>query len=189
MLYLVRHGESQANIQKRYSGITDVDLSENGVLQAKAAGQNLMCEKITHIFSSSLKRAKETAIIIKNEIKFPDEIVLEPCLVEVNFGIFENMTWDEMRTIYREETENWILQKHKYKFPKGEGYDDIIKRVADFINSVPDNSLIVTHFGVIQSILLYLGVADDANLWDFTVSNCDVIVLNNKKFDRIIRNN
>lgn len=188
MLYLVRHGESQANVLKRYSGITDVDLTENGIMQAKAAGENLINEKISHIISSPLKRARETANIISNEIKFPHEIIIEPCLIEVNFGLFENMTWDELRLNYREETEKWILKKHKYKFPEGEDYDDIIKRISVFIDNVPDDSLIVTHFGVIQAVLLYLGIADDMNLWEFIVSNCDILVLNNKKFDRIIRN-
>lgn len=189
MIYLVRHGESEANIQKRYSGITDVDLSQNGRFQAKGAGQNLISEKIKYIYSSPLKRARDTAKIIKNEMNFIDEIIIEPCLIEVNFGIFENMTWDEMRLNYREETENWVLKKHKYKFPQGEDYGDIIKRISAFMDNVPDNSLIVTHFGVIQAILLYLNIADDLSLWDFVISNCDILVLNNRKFERIIRNN
>lgn len=187
MIYLVRHGESEANIQKRYSGITDVDLSEKGKLQAAAAGKNLVPEKISHVYSSPLKRAKDTARIICKEINFAHEVITEDCLIEVNFGIFENLTWDEIILKYREESEKWIHNQHKYKFPEGEGYDDIIKRIADFMDNVPDNSLIVTHFGVIQSILLYLRIADDTNLWNFMISNCDIMVLNHNKFERIIR--
>lgn len=189
MIYLVRHGESEANIQRRYSGITDVDLSQSGRMQAKVAGQHLIYEKILNIYSSPLKRARDTAKIICNEINIDiHKIIIEPCLVEVNFGIFENMTWDELRLNYREETENWILKKHKYKFPEGEDYEDIIKRISVFMDNVPDNSLIVTHFGVIQSILLYLGIADDISLWDYIISNCDIMVLKDKKFERIIKN-
>jgi len=190
MIYLVRHGESEANIQKRYSGITDVDLSQNGIMQAKVAGHHLIHEIISHIYSSPLKRTKDTAKIICNELNInEDKIITEPCLIEVNFGIFENMTWDEIRLNYRDETENWILKKHKYKFPEGENYEDIIKRISAFMDNVPDNSLIVTHFGVIQSILLYLGIADDLSLWNYIISNCDILVLKDKKFDRIIKNN
>lgn len=189
MIYLVRHGESEANIQKRYSGITDVDLSPKGRLQAAMAGQNLVPEKISHVYSSPLKRARDTAEIICNEINFDEnKIITECCLIEVNFGIFENMTWDEIILNYREESEKWTCNPHKYKFPEGEGYDDIIKRISVFIDNVPDNSLIVTHFGVMQSILLYLGIADEMNLWDFMISNCDIMVLNHNKFERIIRN-
>ncbi len=188
MIYLVRHGESEANVQKRYSGITDVDLSEKGKLQAAAAGKRLLAEKISNVYSSPLKRAVDTAKIICREINLDEnKIITEDCLIEVNFGVFENLTWDEIILKYKEESEKWIYERHKYKFPDGESYDDIIKRTADFIDSVPDNSLIVTHFGVIQSILLYLGISDDNNLWDFKISNCDVMVLNHNKFEKIIR--
>lgn len=190
MIYLVRHGESEANIQKRYCGVTDAELSPNGRMQAEMAGRNLQTEMICRVYSSPLKRAVDTAKIIcgKNNID-ENKIITENCLSEVNFGLFENMTWDEINTGYREETEKWMSEKRTYRFPKGEGYDDIIERVAPFIDRVPDNSAIVTHFGVIQSVLLYLDIADDANLWNFIISNCDIVVLNGKKFERIIRCN
>jgi alpha-ribazole phosphatase len=194
MIYLVRHGESDANIQKRYCGITDAKLSQKGRDQAAAAGQNLRHETICRVYSSPLERAVDTAKIIcsKNNI-CENKIIKENCLLEVNFGMFENMTWDEISSDYKEETEKWISEKNKYRFPKGESYDDIIERVAPFIDKVPDNSVVVTHFGVIQSVLLYLGVADSTNLWDFMISNCDIVVLNYKnyknikKFEKIIK--
>ncbi|HAQ40739.1 MAG TPA: histidine phosphatase family protein [Clostridiales bacterium] len=188
MIYLVRHGKSEANIQKRYCGITDAELSQKGIEQAIQAGRNLKSEWIANIYSSPLKRAADTAKFICRENNIDEsKIITEDCLREVNFGVFENMTWDEVRAGYREETDKWILEKHRYKFPEGEGYDDIIKRISHFIDNVPDKSAIVTHFGVIQSVLLYLNIADDTNLWDFIISNCDILVLNDKKFERIIR--
>lgn len=188
MIYLVRHGESEANISKRFSGVTDVELSKAGEKQAAKAGKNLKNKTIHRIFSSPLKRAKNTAEIIADEIGFNKKnIIVENCLTEVNFGIFENLTWEEIIEQYADESESWIEFKHKYKFPKGEGYDDIILRVSDFIDNVPDNSLIATHFGVIQAILLYFEIADDNSLWNFHISNCDIIILNNKKIEEIIK--
>lgn len=188
MIYLVRHGESQANISKRFSGITDVELTERGALQAARAGRKLKGEKIDHIFSSPLKRAKNTAEIIADEIGFnKKDIIIDNSLTEVNFGIFENLKWEEIVDMYADEIESWIKFKHKYKFPKGEGYDDIINRVSFFMEKVPDNSLISTHYGVIQGILLYLKIADDDSLWNYEISNCDIFVINNKKIDRIIK--
>lgn len=190
MIYLVRHGESEANISMRFSGITDVELTETGVLQAVKAGEKLRGEEIHRIFSSPLKRAKNTAEIIADEIGFnKKDIIIENRLTEVNFGIFENLTWEEIVELYADEIESWIEFKHKYKFPKGEGYDDIIKRVSVFLDNVPDNSLIATHYGVIQAVLLYFNIADDDTLWDYQISNCDIFVLNNKKLENIIKNN
>lgn len=190
MIYLVRHGESEANIQNRFSGVTDVELSDKGKEQAFVAGNNLKPYKIDYVYSSPLKRAKNTAKIICNVNNIENVIIVENSLIEVNFGIFENMTWDEITENHREESENWILNKHKYKFPEGESYDDIIHRISDFIDNVPDNSLIVTHFGVIQSILLYLNIANETNLWDYIIKNCDILILNEKKtkIEKIIKN-
>lgn len=92
MIYLVRHGESQANISKRFSGITDVELTERGALQAARAGRKLKDEKIDHIFSSPLKRAKNTAEIIADEIGFnKKDIIIDNSLTEVNFGILKTL--------------------------------------------------------------------------------------------------
>ncbi len=189
MIYLVRHGESEANIGGRFSGTTDVELTETGVLQAVRAGKNLREKLIFKFFSSPLKRAKNTAEIIADEIGFnKKDIIIESCLTEVNFGIFENLTWEEITELYADEIENWTQFKHKYKFPKGEGYDDLIKRISDFMDNVPDNSVIATHYGVIQAILLYFKIADDVTLWDYEILNCDILVLNNKKLVNIIKN-
>ena len=187
MIYLVRHGESEANTNMRFCGITDVDLTEEGALQAAKAGKKLKNKTINQIFSSPLKRAKYTAEIIADEIGFnKKDIIFENCLTEVNFGIFENLTWEEIVKQYADESEGWIEFKHKYKFPKGEGYDDIILRISDFMDNIPDNSLVATHFGVIQAILLYFEIADDKTLWNYHISNCDIIVLQNKKIEGII---
>ena len=188
MIYLVRHGQSEANVSRRFSGITDVELTETGILQAVSAGKKLKGKTIYKIFSSPLKRAKNTAELIADEIGFnKKDIIIENRLTEVNFGIFENLTWEEIVKMYADEIENWIKFKHKYKFPKGEGYDDIIDRVSGFMDNVPDNSLISTHYGVIQAVLLYFKIVDDVTLWDYKISNCDIFVINNKKIEKIIR--
>lgn len=188
MIYLVRHGESEANIKNRFSGITDVELTESGMEQAIKAGKKLKDERIDNIFSSPLVRAKNTAQLIADEIGFnKKDIVINNCLTEVNFGIFENLTWEEIIEQYAEESESWIQFKHKYKFPKGEGYDDIKLRISEFFDSVPDNSLIATHYGVIQAVLLYYNIADDVTLWDYDISNCDILVFDNKKLINIIK--
>lgn len=187
MIYLVRHGESTANISKRFCGITDVELSDAGKIQAIEAALNLKGEYITNIYSSPLIRAYETAKVISEQININVKTV--DCLREVNFGIFENMTWDEMLNSYKDETDNWIKLGYDYKFPEGESYGDIIDRIADFIENIEDNSVIVSHFGIIQGILLCLHIADPSSIWNYHISNCDIIAINNKKIEKIIKCN
>jgi alpha-ribazole phosphatase len=188
MIYIVRHGESTSNKYRRFSGITDVELSPLGIDQAKAAGRNLKGFKISQIYSSPLKRAYETAKLISRENSLDESsIKTDKRLLEVNFGIFENMTWDEMLSNYRDEAEKWAKEGFRYKFREGESYEDIILRVSGFMDNVEEDSLIVTHFGVIQGILLYYGIADYDNLWNYKILNCDCVVLNSKKIDKIIK--
>nr|WP_312576368.1 histidine phosphatase family protein [Sedimentibacter sp.] len=185
MLYLVRHGESVGNLNKRYCGITDVKLSLKGESQAKIAGFNLKNNSISQIYTSPLIRASETARIISEEINVGFCTV--DCLKEINFGIFENMTWEEIHRNYKIETDSWIDKGFEYKFPKGESYLDIIDRIACFMDNIDDNSVIVSHFGVIQSILIYYKAADCNNVWDYHISNGDIVVLDNKKIKEFIK--
>lgn len=188
MVYLVRHGESTANLNKRFSGITDVELSPLGKKQAIVSGLNLKGCNVSKIYSSPLIRAFDTAKIISKEIDYDiNTIDIVDNLIEVNFGIFENMTWSEMIVGYKEETDQWIKDGNRYKFPQGESYEDIIQRIARFMDKVSDDSVIVTHFGVIQSILLYYKITDYTDLWKFNISNCDIVVINEQKFERIIK--
>lgn len=187
MLYLVRHGESIGNTSKRYCGVTDVELSLEGIEQARKTGFNLKKLNALQIYTSPLKRAYDTAKIISKEINISVSVV--SCLKEVNFGVFENMTWKEMLKNYKSETDNWIEQGFKYKFPEGESYLDIIDRIANFMDNIEDNSVVVSHFGVIQSILLYYKAVDSINIWDYHISNGDILVLNNKKIDKFIKCN
>lgn len=187
MIYLVRHGESLANVGKKFCGITDVELSDLGRKQGEKAGLNLINFNVLHIYSSPLKRALETSKIIKNKICFNNDIQVEESIREVNFGIFENMTWEEIQNLYKEETDNWIKLGFNYKFPEGESYEDIMRRCSEFIHKIEDDSVVVTHYGIIQGILLCFKVASPENIWDYHISNCDIVVLKEKKLEKIIK--
>lgn len=187
MIYLVRHGQSLSNISQRFSGITDVELSDLGKEQAKKAGLILNRYYIKNIFSSPLKRAHDTAKIIAGVIQHKNQIIIENSLMEINFGLFENLTWEEIYLKYENEAQNWLNQKLQYRFPQGESYFDIKKRIANFVDSIPEDSLVVTHYGVILATLLHLNIANDENIFEYTISNCDVVRLNKNKLEEIIK--
>lgn len=187
MIYLVRHGQSLSNISKRFSGITDVELTDLGKEQAKKAGLNLKRFNIKNIFSSPLKRANDTAKIISGVIEHKNQIIIENSLMEINFGLFENLTWEEINIKYEKEAQNWINQNLQYKFPQGESYYDIIKRIANFIDGISEDSVVVTHYGVILATLIYLNIANYENILEYTISNCDIVRINNNKLEEIIK--
>ena len=89
MIYLVRHGQTDWNIEKKTQGHTDIPLNENGRKQAQILAQSISNLKIDRIISSDLLRAKETAEII-NE-RFGNNISLDERIREINYGLFDSL--------------------------------------------------------------------------------------------------
>src|SRR6218665_665560 len=90
-LYLVRHGQTAWNLEKRLQGATDNVLNETGRRQANELGQRLAGVKFTHIYSSGLKRAQETAAAFAGSTP----VTALPALNERSFGKFEGIFEDE----------------------------------------------------------------------------------------------
>ena len=92
-LYVTRHGETPMNAAHRVCGLTNIDLTEKGIAQAKEAGRSLQDKGIKRIIASPLLRAQHTARLIADEIDI-DTIETEQRLIEQNYGIYENTDWD-----------------------------------------------------------------------------------------------
>ena len=94
-LLLVRHGQTDWNINRRFQGQSDVPLNEVGRQQATALANRLSREHIDVLFASDLQRAHETARIIAAQ--HACEIRLDARLREINFGAWEGLTYDEIK--------------------------------------------------------------------------------------------
>ena len=92
--YVLRHGQTDWNVQMRLQGSTDIPLNETGRVQAHVAAKILAGEGITKIIASPLSRALETARIVGALAGI--EPVVDGRLIERNFGLFEGMTIDEV---------------------------------------------------------------------------------------------
>lgn len=171
---LIRHGQIPGNIDKRYIGTTDQDLTELGVQQASA----LNCPEvagINKVFASPYKRCIQTA---KLAFPFLESIIVDD-LREMDFGIFENKTADEMVDFkpYRD----WVDSMCVNKIPEGESLAEFQKRVCDgFVGIVrkcsnSDNIALVVHGGTIMSIMGEFN--DEGNQYfAYHVGNCEKIV-------------
>lgn len=92
-IFIVRHGETDWNVQKKVQGKTDIELNKRGIEQAQIISQKLKNETIDMIISSPLKRTKQTAEIIAKVIDCP--IFYEEGLIERSFGDFEGWKTNE----------------------------------------------------------------------------------------------
>lgn len=104
--YIVRHGESTANLERRIQGHSDYPLSENGRLQAASAGSWFRSRNIARVYSSPLSRARETAGILASAASLPEPQIL-PELIELDTGKFSGLTVEETKQRYPLEAERF----------------------------------------------------------------------------------
>ena len=148
LIWLIRHGETEYNKEKRYQGQTDVPLSEEGRSIIKCAPFNPEL-----VYTSPLSRAAETA-----DILFPKSPkVRVDGIKEMNFGIFEGRNYIEMET--DPEYRKWIDSEGKMQCPEGESREEFSKRanaamdvlLKESLDAGRNSLVVVTHGGVIMA--------------------------------------
>lgn len=177
-LILVRHGQTDMNKEHKYYGRLDVPVNEIGKEQAKKACNNLEAFNIDYdkIYSSNLKRAYETAEII-NYKKY--DICIDERLQEMDFGIFEGLSYDEIMEKYPEEMGKLKDDWRTYSYVIGENPYEMQERAIEFLNSIDKtkNILVATHWGIICSLLSYLFSNKLESYWKFDVKNGGIVVI------------
>src|SRR4051812_4874927 len=105
-LIFVRHGESEANVQRVYSNRGwNHPLTEKGRQQARALAEKLAGRGVKMIYASPVRRAVETATVIAEHLGVPHEVA--PALAEYDMGIFEDRSHDEGVAIYDQIGQCW----------------------------------------------------------------------------------
>ena len=88
-LYIIRHGETEWNVLRRFQGRSDIPLNDEGRRLARITAEALSEVPFARIYTSPLKRAYETAMIIKGERDIP--VIEEPRIIEIGFGDYEGL--------------------------------------------------------------------------------------------------
>ncbi len=149
-LYLIRHGETEGAEVRRYKGSIDVPLSEEGIRQmerlAKYLGENSsnppsppfskgeMGGLLNAVYCSDLSRAIKSAEIIAEPYRLKP--IIMPELRERNFGIWEGMSFDEIREKYPQEFDAWAKNPLKYSPMEGESTIEVRNRTIDTLNKI-----------------------------------------------------
>lgn len=187
-LYFVRHGETDQNAQKTYYGSMDVSLNKNGIAQALKAEEFLKKVNFGKVYCSERIRAQQTAAIIVKDRGFA---VQYDCRInEMNFGIFEGKTYEQIKEMYPEEQKQWEKDWKKFCPNGGESYIVFYNRIKNFMNEIKelkeDNILIVTHGGVIRSVYAYILNENLDFYWKFASKNGDISLIKYKFGDFFI---
>lgn len=179
-IYLIRHGETDWNIQGRLQGHTDIPLNEKGEEQALGLKEKFTDLHFSAVYSSDLSRAKKTASIILDQKKI--EIVETAALRERYMGLWEGKLKSELTTWFNENNLSTVdYSKEKYLAFKWqndiESYADVYKRLSEFIQShkiLGSTLLLSSHGGVLRSVLHTIDFRSDSQ-WE--VSNCAYLKL------------
>lgn len=189
-IVLLRHGESEANVNRQFAGFLDTPLTERGRAQAEQAALYMGWYEFDRVLSSPLERAFETAQIATaidsmGNAGLPyGNIERLDSLKEMNFGQCEGMTYQEILSQMPELVTQTNADYAHAIYPEGESLYGFYNRVVEaykglketFIHSC-DYVLLVSHSGVIRSILSHELGSGFEGYWHYKIENCGFAVL------------
>lgn len=166
ILYLVRHGQSEGNVKQYFHGQTDYPLTELGQKQAREVAEKLRDTPFTRCCASPLQRAYHTALAC---LAHHSEITPEVCpdLKEHFVGDMEDIPWEEAQRRFPGVPEKFVSDWFHTVPPGGEDPQDMLLRVSRCIDSIiarGEDTLVVSHFGTMSLIAVYLGVMTEAEV-------------------------
>ena len=159
-LYVIRHGQTDANLTGILQGQMDSQLDDTGLAQAQAAAERLREIQFDAIFASDLSRAMKTARTIAG---YHTNIPLTPCveLREWHLGELQGKRYSDLLITHTEIMNAFKQEGEDLAVPGGESLCDFQQRIANFINSLAAENqgkrlLLVTHGGVMQRMLKHV---------------------------------
>ncbi len=166
-LILIRHGETDYTLQRRYCGHEDISLNARGIEQANYLRYKLKNIKVDRVYSSDLKRTFQTAkIIFQNKI-----IYKRKKLREIDFGVFSGLTLEDVNRLYPDVYKAWLDNPANVKIPEGESLPGFVRRVEKSFNKIFNQNMkktvaLVSHGGTIRVILLKMLRQDLDKFWN-----------------------
>lgn len=185
---MIRHGETEWNVKRRLQGRSDIPLNDEGRRLARVTSEAIADVPFTRVYTSPLKRAYETAMIIKGERDIP--VIKDTRIIEMGFGVYEGLCCaKEGYNIPDPDFMNFFERPELYKPPKGaESIEELCKRTADFLEQIMHNKdienetvLVSTHGAALRGLLSNINNIDLADFWRGGVhKNCAVTIVDIK---------
>ena len=159
-IWLVRHGETPWNAERRVQGWEDIGLNETGVEQARALGRHIKNltqagQRLDAVYTSDLKRAHSTAQTVAREVGLP--VNIHKGVRERHFGVLQGLVYDEMDAHAPEAAAIWRARDPNAELPGGESLGFFYARVVEAINEIAARHvgqcvMVVSHGGAMDII-------------------------------------
>ena len=187
-LYLIRHGQSTYNLENRFTGWKDVDLTDLGQKQAKEASNLLTNHKFDLAFTSTLVRAQNTLDIILANLGISLKVIKNEALNERDYGDLVGQNKDEASKKFGKEQVQIWRRSFDIPPPNGESLEMTYNRTIPYFNSVikphllnGKNIILVAHGNSIRSIIMELLNYDSSQILKTEVGWCEPV---NFSFDK-----
>lgn len=182
-LWLIRHGQSTWNAERRIQGISDSPLSDLGKEQAGLLNKRLQNIHFDKVYASDLQRAFNTAEIALDGKNL--EIIPEQRIREINLGDFEGRLIEELSDEEQTECRVWFLGPFDQRVSGGESRNDLSARGKEWLESLPKQGRIAAfaHGGLIAALLqLFTGSLTESSkdsmyAWHFRLHNTSICKL------------
>jgi alpha-ribazole phosphatase len=177
-LLFIRHAET--DMAGTFCGQSDPELNARGRVQLGELISRLRTEEIGVVYTSDLRRAHATGMAIAEA--FGVDCHVRSALREINFGQWEGITWKEIERRDGAYARRWIAEHPRLPAPDGESFRDFERRVlveVKFLSLQARASdcriAVVTHAGVLRTVLCALYGCSEDNAWEQTKSYCSVV--------------
>lgn len=176
--FLVRHGQTDWNVEQRIQGQSDLPLNAAGLRQAEDLAGYFASRPLIALYASHLQRSRQTAEVIAQETGV--DITVDPDLAEIYLGEWEGLTGQEVDGRYQGAYRLWQSSPSQVRIPGAEPLASFRTRARAAFSRIaerhPDGRIaIVTHGGVIASLLSdYLDADYDALLRRLSLDNAGI---------------
>ncbi|MDD4600264.1 Phosphoserine phosphatase 1 [bioreactor metagenome] len=155
-IILVRHGQTIWNVEMKYQGQTDIDLTEKGIIQAQLVADRLAKEPLSAVYSSDLSRAFITAKAIA--AKHTLQVIAVPELREINFGDWEGLTYTNINSGWPQTMNKLFTCPEEVIIPGGESFPQVKERATAALARIAHNHpnetiVVVSHGGTIRTLI------------------------------------
>lgn len=191
-LIFIRHGQTDWNLAGKIQGHNDIELNETGIMQAKQVSNTLASENldIIKVYSSQQKRAFLTASIVSQKLEV--DCISIKGLEEINLGLWECLSWEEVKQKYPIEFDEWFTKRRHSKVHKGESYQELLERLLPTLIHIikkeneeqkkeqEKNVVIVTHSAVIETLQCFLEATPFEKMGKYKVDNASVVIIDSQ---------
>jgi broad specificity phosphatase PhoE len=180
IVFLVRHGQTKSNVTGFYMGRSEEELTEVGYEQVQRLSSRLSGLPIASVYTSPLRRAYATAMIIAEPHGVELKVVNN--LIEMNLGDWQGLYTNEISRTWPKLWKRWRVDPSEVTIPNGESLYDVAERAISAFNTVVESNqgnqaIIVAHEVIVKLIVAYVISAPNSIYRRFEINNASLTVI------------